>query len=166
MGNCHGHAQRRVTTVGTNLQNASTCLKRKGEKGRGPPLRRFSRLKIKYRVTKKTWTAATSKIAGTLGSLGITCQFKAYPHPTKALWHAEISTVLHCSISCPGHVSSLAPTWRTSFHCLPQHGGFMTPGHLVAPGKAEGKEVNGVNHLGYEDAKVWRIGSTPPPGGD
>lgn len=39
----------------------------------------------------------------------------------------------------------------------------MTPGHLVAPGKAEGKEVNGVNHLGYEDAKVWRIGSTPPP---
>lgn len=96
-------------------------------------------------------------------SLGITCQFKAYPHPTKALWHAEISTVLHCSSSCPGHVSSLAPTWRTSFHCLPQHGGFMTPGHLVDPGKAEGKEVNGVNHLGYEDAKVWRIGSTPPP---
>lgn len=47
VGNCHGHAQRRVTTVGTNLQNASTCLKRKVEKGRGRPLRRFSRWKTK-----------------------------------------------------------------------------------------------------------------------
>ena len=132
VGNCHGHAQRRVTTVGTNLQNASTCLKRKVEKGRGRPLRRFSRWKTKKKtpVTKKTWDRRKLQ---KLRVLPATFPASKRPH-----------------------------TWRTSFHRLPQHGGFMTPGHLVAPGKAEGKEVNWVNHLGYEDAKVWRIGSTPP----